>query len=89
MPGKMKLQSTVVMESDPLTVEVLIADAANPDDATDCLQIRLRSPRAKSDWHLPAIHREVLERARDVLNDEIQNARERLSRAPNPHVGTD
>jgi hypothetical protein len=78
----MKIQWTRVTDSDPIAIEMLIADAPTPEVAGGFLHLRMTSDKVMPEWHLPAIQREVLERARELLNDEIQNARERLSRAP-------
>jgi hypothetical protein len=77
----MKLQWTRIAEGEPLGVEILIADNADPTQATSMLHVRMSSDTAKSNWHLPAIHREVLERVQEALVAEIRAARSALDRA--------
>lgn len=75
----MKLLETRVIEvGATLMVELTLAD---DDEAGERITMRLRPEAVQNDWHLPAIQRAALHRARDVIADEIQAAVARLNTA--------
>ena len=77
----MKIQSTKVSETEQgLAIELLIADANQIDDASEFVHLRVVSEKAEGGWRLPTIHREALQLSLDVLNSEIQGARDAVNR---------
>ena len=61
------------------TVELVIADSADPESAREYFSIRALV-NCQGHWSLAAIQRATLERMRDVIGAEIQRTRDIANR---------
>jgi len=62
-------------------VRMRFANDADPLKASEWIEFQVSADKTEDHWRLPAIQREALERAREVLADEIQDVRNRLNRS--------
>ncbi len=62
-----------------LKVEVVMADSADLEEATEAIQIQVVVKGALF-WPLATIQKEALSRARDAINDEIQRMKQSADR---------
>ena len=72
MPETMKIRSTNVSEGTGLSVEISIADSADPDAAREAIRFRVVLPSGQAHWRLAAIQKAALQRVRDAIANELQ-----------------
>ena len=79
----MKTQTTTVIEGEKIAVEILIADSATIEEATEFLRFRIFPEKAQSHLGLEAIKLKAFERAKAILADEMQVAGQKIEAGRN------